>query len=208
MPFDIPKTQTPIPDAGNHLAIAIQVIDLGTQESPTPGFNAARKIRIVWELPHEKHKFSDEKGEEPFTVAKEYTLSMNEKSNFRKDLESWRGKKFSESECSVFDETKIIGKPCFVSVIHVDKPTKTYANVNAVTAIPKGTTVPPQHNASIVYNTADGRNTTYLSLSEFWQKKIALSPEFQANTAPDKALDDEVNAQLDEAYKNDEPLPF
>lgn len=206
MPFAIPKTKAKLPPAGNHLGITTQVIDLGTQQPKDPSHKPARKIRLTWELPYEKEVFNEEKGEESFVVSKEYTLSMHEKSNFRKDLESWRGKKFTEAECSIFDETKIIGKPCFVQVIHNETASGTYANVSAVTGIPKGTTVPPQTNASIVYNTDDGQNTTFLALPEWLQEKIKMSPEFQSKVSPANAPEDGDAIEGDDASDSD--IPF
>lgn len=47
------------------------------------------------ELPTELRVFSEKKGEQPLVIDKEYTLSMAEKSNLRKDLKLWRGKEFT-----------------------------------------------------------------------------------------------------------------
>lgn len=181
MPYNIPKSQGKIAPAGTHVARLVQVIDLGTQASAN--FEPSRKIRFSWELPLELDVFNEDKGEQPYMVHKDYTLSFNEKSNLRKDLQSWRGRPFTEEELAVFDETKVLGKPCMVTILHTEKGTKTYANVASVSNIPKGTQVPEQINASIAYNTEKGDDINYRALPEWLQKKIAESPEFQAATS-------------------------
>src|SRR5688572_13638566 len=95
--------------AGNYLARCFQMIEVGTVTENVMGKQViAKKVRIGWELPTELKVFNPEKGEQPLAISKEYTLSMNEKSNLRKDLKSWRGKDFTEEEAKCFDITKLI----------------------------------------------------------------------------------------------------
>jgi hypothetical protein len=181
--FDIPQNKGgnfKLPPAGTHVAILLSVIDLGTQEITFQGEKKeARKVRFTWELPFEKDTFGDDPTERPYTASKEYTLSMHEKSTMRKDLEAWRGKPFTDQEILQFDEKKILGRPCTVTIIHTEKGEKKFANITAVANIPKGTQVPEVHGATFSYNTKDGNNTIYHSLPEWLQQKIAKSPEFQ-----------------------------
>src|SRR5438067_5017864 len=129
-----------LPPEGNHLARCIRVIDLGTQ---TDAYNGKPKkhhrVMIGWELPEEKAVFDEERGEEPFLVSKEYTLSLNERANLLHDLESWRGKGFSEAELDAFDISQLLGVVCMVNVIHrVSAKKRKYASVNGITRVPKG----------------------------------------------------------------------
>jgi hypothetical protein len=91
----------------------------------------------MWELPDEQIESNGEY--KPMIISKFYTRSLGDKANLRKDLESWRGAKFTEEEMLCFDLINILGKNCFLSVVH-DSTTNgnTYANVATVMAPPKG----------------------------------------------------------------------
>jgi hypothetical protein len=67
-----------------------------------------RKIRLTFELPTELKVFDEEKGEQPTVLGKKYTLSLSEKAFLRKDLESRRGKQFTEEEMKGFDIAKLV----------------------------------------------------------------------------------------------------
>src|SRR5688572_24954203 len=83
--------------AGNHIARCFQMIEIGTMTEEVMGKpKKLYKVRVTWELPAEQKVFDEAKGSQPFSISKKYTLSMHEKSNMRKDLESWRGKGFTE----------------------------------------------------------------------------------------------------------------
>ena len=59
---------------------------------------------------------------------------MGEKANLRKDLESWRGKAFTDDEAKAFDVTNLMGKACMINIIHEaakNDPTKIYANISS-----------------------------------------------------------------------------
>ena len=136
--------------AGNHIARCYSMVEIGTVHDET--FNVRRKlVRISWELPNERKVFKPENGEQPFAIHKEYTLSMNEKANLRKDLESWRGKGFSDKEAEAFDITKLLGVPCMLNIIHkTGNNGNQYAQVVSITPVAKGTECPPQINQSFV----------------------------------------------------------
>ena len=165
--------------AGNHLAVCYEVIDLGTQEST---FNnevkKARKVWIGWETPHE----TMEDGR-PFVIGRRYTLSGHEKSTLRKDLESWRGKSFTDEEFGAegFDIQSVIGKACFLNVVHNEKGDKTYSNIASIAALPKGTTTPELINSQVYFSLdpVDFDHEVYNALSDRMKETIAASPEFQ-----------------------------
>ena len=105
-------TQRELIPAGNYLARCYQMIEIGTVREIILGEEKVlKKVRIGWELPTEKRVFNEEKGEQPFVISKEFTLSMHEKSSLRGMLKSWRGKDFTEDEAKAFDITNLIGKP-------------------------------------------------------------------------------------------------
>jgi hypothetical protein len=112
------------PPTGLHNALCVDVIDLGENESPFRDDQGrtriVHQIQIVWQLHNE-----DEDGEpltrndgKSFRISKFYTLSLNEKANLRKDLDSWRGVPFTEEELSDgFDVEKLIGVQCKLNLI-------------------------------------------------------------------------------------------
>lgn len=167
--------------AGNHLAVCNRVIDLGTQRVDYEGqVKMQRKIFIGWVIPAELM----EDGR-PFGIGKRYTLSMHEKAAMRKDLESWRGKAFTAEELGpqgTFNIENLVGKACFLSVVHTSRDQKTYANINAVAALPKGMTAPTGdwEECFLSLEEEEFDPQVFESISERMQETIALSPEFQA----------------------------
>ena len=106
-----------IAPAGNHVAICYGVVDLGEHEQEWQGkVSLKHRVRISWELCDEL--MSDGR---PFSISKEYTLSLNEKATLRHDLESWRGRPFTDAELAGFDIFVLLGKPCMVNVVHKPK---------------------------------------------------------------------------------------
>jgi hypothetical protein len=187
-----------LPPEGNHLARCIRVIDLGTQ---TDAYNGKPKkyhrVMLGWELPDEKAVFDEERGAEPFLVSKEYTLSLNERANLRHDLESWRGKGFSEAERKAFDISRVLGAVCMVNVIHrVSAKKRKYPSVTGITPVPKGMKdlVPKQVLPSIKYLIEDRGGGAFEVLPEFVQEKIKASEEWEADSTSDDL--ESVNGKL------------
>lgn len=115
--------------AGVHDAVCSFVEDLGYEYSEK--FQKEdRKIVIVWEV---NEPMEDGR---PFTISKRYTLSLGDKAHLRKDLEGWRGQKFTEEQLKGFDVEVLRGKQCQLQIIHTEKNGKVYANIQTV--LPKG----------------------------------------------------------------------
>jgi hypothetical protein len=115
-------------------AVCIFVNDIGPQRGEYQGKpKITHQIIVTWEL-SEKFTTGDLAGQ-PFTLSKFYTLSLSEKANLRNDIESWRGKKFSEEELAGFDVEKLVGAPCMLNVTATEKDKR---KVSAVTPMPKG----------------------------------------------------------------------
>ena len=74
----------------------------------------------------------------PFAIFKNYTLSWSEKANLRLDLQSWRGKPFTQEEMQRFDLKNVLGAWCMLNII--ERPgkndNKMYTNVDGVTPVP------------------------------------------------------------------------
>lgn len=159
--------------AGTHEAICIGVIDLGTQAGEWQGKPLIRRQVIVqWELP--TAKMADGK---PFICSKFYTASLNEKATLRADLQSWRGREFTEQELMGFESKNILGKPCLLSIIHNEKGK---AKVASVMACPKGMTLPPPANKPVYFSLerAEFDSVVFEALGKGLQDMIRKSPEW------------------------------
>lgn len=88
------------------------VVDLGTVDNTFPGKEAKRdrKIVIMWELPHLKAVFSEEKGEQPFMLMQELKFSTHVDSNFSKLISAWRNRPLDAQEKLTFDPTQMVNK--------------------------------------------------------------------------------------------------
>jgi hypothetical protein len=139
---------TPCP-AGNHGARLYMLVDLGLHEKTWQGETKIKHlVHLGWELPDEPM----EDGR-PYTISARLTYSLHEKATLRKFLEGWRGSKFTDEEAADFDITKLVGKACMVQVAHRQGGNgNTYADVIAVTSLPRGMQVPPPVNDRLVYS--------------------------------------------------------
>lgn len=141
------------PSAGTHFAVCTIVADIGWQEITWNNQTKLQhKIVFRWEIPAERIEWEDKDGnkhEGPMVISKRYTNSLFEKANLRIDLESWRGRKFTDEELEGFDVLNVLGKACMLSVVHETKGDKTFANVGAVSGLPKGT-MPPKPEGELI----------------------------------------------------------
>jgi hypothetical protein len=173
---------------GNYIARCYQMIEIGTVVEFVMGKQVtAKKVRIGWELPTELKVFKEEHGEQPLVISKEYTLSMNEKANLRKDLKSWRGKDFTEDEAKCFDITKLLGVPCMLNIIHkpkVSDPTSIYEQIAGITGIPKGLNVPKAILPLFELSFDSFNRQMFDTLPDFIKTKMHSSLEYVAMMNP------------------------
>jgi hypothetical protein len=112
---------------------------------------------------------------------------MNEKSNLRKDLKSWRGKDFTEEEARSFDITKLLGAPCMLNIIHnpsKSDPSKVYEQIAGITSIPKGMTIPKQVNDTVLLSYDNFDRELFEALPDFIKTKMKTSVEYAAMSHP------------------------
>jgi hypothetical protein len=128
-----------IPPSGNHPAVLVALIDLGTHEDEYQGKKVQnRKALFCWELPTE-HKADGT----PFILAKDYNVmaKISGKSKLRLMLESWRGQALKEGE--TVDLSSLLGKCCLLNIGHqVTSGGKTYAAILGLTPPVRGMTIP------------------------------------------------------------------
>ena len=181
--------------AGSFAARCYQIIDLGHQTFEWKGeAKVAPKVRITWEL---NEMMSDGR---PFSISREYTASIGDKANLRKDLEAWRGRPFSAEELRNFSLENVLGAPCLLGVVH--KPSKdgakVYANVGSIMALPKGMPSPELVNPAVKFDIGTFDQKVFDGLSSYVQKKILMSKELEENGIPQTSSQDEPVIESEE----------
>lgn len=167
---------------GVHMGRCYSLIDLGTQLVRYQfGDKTPHKIRIGWELFGEDEQGAPLEVEgKPMTISKSYTLSLNEKSNLRKDLESWRGRAFTDEEAKGFDITKLLNVWCMVNVTHSENNGKTYTNVASLTPLPaalKNAKPTPYHEV-VVFDLDQPDWAVFENFHDKLKEAIKTSPEY------------------------------
>lgn len=181
--------------AGSFAARCYQIIDLGHQTFEWKGeAKVAPKVRITWEL---NEMMSDGR---PFSISREYTASIGDKANLRKDLEAWRGRPFSAEELRNFSLENVLGAPCLLGIVH--KPSKdnskVYANVGSIMALPKGMPSPELVNPAVKFDIGTFDQKVFDGLSSYVQKKILMSKELEENGIPQASSQDEPVIEEDD----------
>lgn len=187
-----------VPEA-THLARCYLMVDVGYQTTRN-----GKKLQVVlgFEIPGEMLD-----NGKPMIIYSTYTNSMNEGSHLRAAIESWRGSKLSDAEARAFDLRKVLGHPCMLSVVHNKVGAKTYANIAAITGLPKGLPVAPQVNESICFDLDTDGDTS--QLPQWLQKKVA-----GAGTGTELPMEqpyDEFTSQYDDKPGDDlldDSIPF
>lgn len=207
-------TQFKSAPAGSHLGRCYKIIDLGSQKSEYMGeVKVQHKIMIGWELHGDdndgKPLTMDDKR--PLSIFKYYTLSWFETSNLRKDLQSWRGKPWTDAEAVRFDLKTILGAWCMLNVIISNKNGKTYSNVAGITPVPsmiKQAGLPSAVNPNQLFIISDPDMEIYNSLSKSLQEKIASSPEWQARMGRSSHVMSSSKAPNPTIEEMDDDIPF
>ena len=173
----------PIP-AGVYLGRCYSVVDLGRQFNPKFD-NVNHQIIITWEVPKVRIDIEKdgEKKSMPRVISQTYTLSLNEKANLRRLLESWRGKPFSETELRGFDLKSLVGKPCQIQVLNKTSLVtgKVQNRVGAVLPLQEGSKAPPAENPTLFFSLANRNLSDQLpdSMPKWIQKLVLNSEEMQ-----------------------------
>ena len=105
---DLPNLQP-----GIYQGTCYSIVDMGTTDQEYKGVkNKKTRVHLSFEITHaldpENNPITMEDGR-PFGVFKTYTASLFEAARLRQDLESWRGKRFTEQELKGFDISNLIG---------------------------------------------------------------------------------------------------
>jgi hypothetical protein len=197
---------------GNYVAICYKMLQIGTIDNTYMGVTSKKPvIRIGWELCDELKVFKEGDIPKPWVIEKEYNLFMTDKSNLRKDLQSWRGAAWTDKEATDFDITKLVGAPCLLNIIHKtnEAGTKTYENIAGITPLPKSTPKPKQFNTSQILSYDDWDEKVFQMQPDFIRQKIESSLEYQTMKNPHDVVQYvDAHGMAPNLQDDDDGLPF
>lgn len=210
------KDFEPVPQ-GVHLAICVNVIDLGWQAGSGKYPKPKRQVYFKFEIPDVQVSWTKD-GEDktgPATIGRKFGLSLSDKSHLKPFLVSWRGKPFTSDELEAFDVTSVIGKLCQLSVVHeegdVDGRKKIFARISGAFPLIK------EQKEALIKNPARAKPSTELlvyspeahdddifeKLPEWMQETIEKRVE-----DPNAATDTQSQVPAGKAEDFDDDIPF
>ena len=199
----------PVPQ-GTHLGRLYRIVDIGTQQGEWQGkITHQRKIILYFELfgeDEQGHPLVRDDGK-PLIITKYYNRSLNEKSTFRKHLQSWLKIDFDTVEG--FNLEDLMGKFAMVSVSNYKgKSGDIKASVDGLAAVPAMLAkhgMPDAVNPIFMFNLDKFDSEKFSSLSEAIRNMISMSPEYRA-IAGKPEQKPQKESSFDQ-YENDD-VPF
>ena len=204
-------------DAGTYPAVCVGIVDLGEQYSET--FKKySDKLLVIWEIPSQTIEIDGE--DKPRWLSKDFSASLNEKSNLYQTLVSWRGKAFTENELTE-DETgfmqfsvlDMLGTGCFLQVIVEEKDGNSYNRITSVIALPAGMPAPATETPLIAFDIDAWDDEVFKSLPGWIQERIKKSTQYQKLHVPTDPVDVDTNggqqagtADNGQAQKEENPI--
>jgi hypothetical protein len=205
-----------LPEPQSTVARCYSLIDIGTVRNVFKGKDQGthHRIFLTWELPGLKAVFNEQKGEEPFVISEEFTLSTKDNSNLAKLISAWRGAPLTTKEQESFDPTVMVEKSCLLQFIHKRKAD--YANtpieelgeitngntnlkIMGIVKRPKSMELPAQINPTMIWDweaIEDGEEAfdkeKWDKIPAFIRKKMVTSEQY-AKLAP-KDLDSDSDS--------------
>ncbi|MDP6651055.1 MAG: hypothetical protein QGF90_02920 [Gammaproteobacteria bacterium] len=200
-----------LPEA-THLAVCDMIVNLGLQPSVWSGKTSFKpKVYFRWQVPAKRITIDDK--DLPMVIGSTYTLSLSEKANLRRDVETWLGRALTIPEVAgEFELDSLLGKACQVSVTHNKKEDRTYANVAAVIALPDGIPAPLLEGESLLFNSTTETPGVYEKLRPWLQEKINSTmpaPGPDRHGVPYQGHEQNMQAELDKANSDfEDDIPF
>ncbi len=185
------KPAIPPVEPGTYFAVCIGAVDLGEQE--TTYNNKTRytnQLQIIFELPSELIEIDGE--EQPRQLSRRFAVSLSTKSNLRKFIETWYGKKFTDDAIREFDTRELLGKPAMLSVVLSEDGN--YANIASAAALPKGMEAPKAKSELIDFDVEEWDDEAFQKLPEWLQELIKKSTQYKSDHLPE----DEVSVEAAE----------
>lgn len=201
------KSVVPPLENGVYFAVCVGVIDLGHQYSQKFK-TSTEKLMFIFEIPSERVEVDGE-DKPRWLSSPEYTNSDNPKAKLPGVLSAWMGKELSQEELRNFDTTAMLGRAATLQVLQSpNKKGEMYANIAAITGLPKGIAPPQPENELMVFDMDAPDESVFEKLPEWIQKKIKASEEYADSHVGEEILDiDTETGEVIEKKAADE-VPF
>ena len=129
--------------AGAYHVACCTIVDLGTQPPSNPKYHPRQMVLLQWELLDETVEYERDGVKQSFkqTISRSFGLSLGggkKPTEFRKLLESWRGRPFTAEELAGFELRNVLGANGLLTVVHNESGGSVYANVGSVAPLMKG----------------------------------------------------------------------
>src|SRR5690606_33489437 len=169
IPKAAPREQ---PAEGTYPFVCVQVIDLGTQPSKVEKYGDTHWVQLALELVEERTS-----DNQPMVVYTRVNNINTPRSKLTKTLKAWLNVKDLDN----FDMERCLGAAGMVTIVHNEHEGNTYANVQTMTALPKGMKVKKHSEPLISLFLDESFDEDVLGeLPEFLQTMIKASPEYKA----------------------------
>lgn len=186
-------SSVPPMDAGTYPAVCVGIVDLGEQYNETfKKYND--RVLVIWEIPSQTVQIDGE--DKPRWLSKDFTSSLNEKSNLYQTLVSWRGKAFTDAELEEdkdgfmqFSVLDMLGTGCFLQVIVEEKDSGSRNRITSVIALPTGMDAPKTETPLITFDIDAWNDEVFTSLSGWIQERIKKSTQYQKLHVPTDPVD-------------------
>lgn len=175
-------------DGGTYPAVCVCIVDLGEQRNEK--FNKYEdKVLFIWELPGVVIEVDGEK--KPRWQSKDFSATLNEKSNLTKFLVSWRGKNFTDEELNGdgFDLKQMLGEGCLLQIIVEEKDGNQYNRITGCVGLPVGMPAPSTESELLWFDMDEWDDDAMEKFPDWVQQKIKKSTQFQKEHAPDTTVE-------------------
>lgn len=192
-------------EAGVYTATCVGVVDLGEQKNER--FKKYQeRVLFFFEIAGEFVDVGE--GElKPRWLSKEFTASLNSKSNLTKSLQAWRNQIFTPQEAKGFDLSQMVGEACQVQVMLEEKDGKTYNYIQGLMGLPKGMKLDPPISELIIFDMDDPKaeEESFPKLPEWVQEKVKKSTQWARKHQNTEVLDLEIE---DDEEETGMEIPF
>lgn len=183
-------------DGGTYPAVCVCIADLGEQRNEK--FKKyEHKVLLIWELPGVTVEIEGE--QKPRWLSKDFTATLNEKSNLTKFLVPWRGKGFTDDELNDggFDLKEMLGQGCLLQVIVEEKDGKQYNRITGVMGFPVGMPAPVTESELIYFDMDEWDDSALEKFPEWVQDRVKKSTQYQKDHTPTGDVDFPAPSQQD-----------
>lgn len=178
---DRAKPKEPPVAAGTYRGALVYVIDIGEQlVKGKKGDYYQNQVVYTFELLGKTKEIDGQQKAIDLSRTFGYTRGAN--SAFRKFVQDWTGKRFTDEEWDDFDPGVLLLRNAMLSVIHND--TGEYANISAAMQPFEGDEYPKPTLPALYFDMDKWDDAVFAKLPEWAQERIKKSSQYQKEHAP------------------------